>query len=98
MHQIFIFTGIINLCVHAKSLQLYLSFCNPMDYNPPASLFGILPKDRDSCQEYWTGLPFPTPGDLPNPGIEPASPMSPAFAGRFFTTRVISPHLMQAIY
>ena len=27
-----------------------------------------------SCQEYWSGLPFPSPGDLPNPGIEPGSP------------------------
>ena len=36
-----------------------------------------------SRQEYWSGLPFPPPGDLPNPGIEPASP---ALAGRFFTT------------
>ena len=34
-------------------------------------------------QEYWSGLPFPSPGDLPDPGIEP---MSPALAGRFFTT------------
>ena len=34
-------------------------------------------------QEYWTGLPFPSPGDLPDPGIEPAPP---ALAGRFFTT------------
>ena len=30
-----------------------------------------------SRQEYWSGLPFPSPGDLPNPGIEPASLMSP---------------------
>ena len=37
-------------------------------------------------QEYWTGLPFPTLRDLPDPGIEPASLMSPALAGRFFTT------------
>ena len=36
-----------------------------------------------SRQEYWNGLPFPPPGDLPNPGIEPASPMSPAEG--FFT-------------
>ena len=33
-------------------------------------------------QEYWSGLPFPSPGDLPDPGIEPASP---ALAGGFFT-------------
>ena len=34
-------------------------------------------------QEYWSGLPFPTPEDLPDPGIKPVSPAS---AGRFFTT------------
>ena len=37
-------------------------------------------------QEYWSGLPFPPPGDLPDPGIKPQSLMSPAFAGGFFTT------------
>ena len=36
-----------------------------------------------SRQEYWSGLPFPTPGDLPNPEMEPVSPAS---AGQFFTT------------
>ena len=35
-----------------------------------------------SRQEYWIGLPFPPPGDLPHPGTEPGSP---ALAGRFFT-------------
>ena len=35
-----------------------------------------------SRQEYWSGLPFPSPGDLPDPGIKP---LSPALAGRFFT-------------
>ena len=39
-------------------------------------------------QEYWRGLPFPSPGDLANAGIEPMSLMSPALAGRFFTTSV----------
>jgi len=34
-------------------------------------------------QEYWSRLPFPSPGHLPNPGIEPTSP---SFAGVFFTT------------
>ena len=34
-------------------------------------------------QEYWSGLPFPFPGDLLNPGIKPVSPASPALAGRF---------------
>ena len=37
-------------------------------------------------QEYWSGLPFPLPGDLPNPGMETTSPVSPALAGRVFTT------------
>ena len=40
-----------------------------------------------SRQEHWTGLSFPTPADLPNPGFEPMSLTSPALAGGFFTTR-----------
>ena len=39
-------------------------------------------------QEYWNGLPHPPLGGLPNPGIEPMSPGSPALAGRFFTTEL----------
>ena len=39
-----------------------------------------------SRQEYWNGLPFPSPGNLPDPGIKPLSLTSPALAGRFFTT------------
>ena len=39
-----------------------------------------------SRQEYWSGLPCPPPGDLPDPGIKPMSFMSPALAGKFFTT------------
>ena len=39
-----------------------------------------------SRQEYWSGLPFPPPWDLPSPGIEPVSLTSPALAGGFFTT------------
>ena len=38
-----------------------------------------------SRQEYWSGLPFSSPGDLPNQGIELASPMTPALASGFFT-------------
>ena len=37
-------------------------------------------------QEYWSGLPFPPPGDLPDPGIKPAFSVSLMLAGRFFTT------------
>ena len=38
-----------------------------------------------SRQEHWSGLPCPPPGDLPDPGTEPVSLMSPALAGGFFT-------------
>ena len=42
-----------------------------------------------SRQEYWSGLPYPPPGDLPDPGIKPVSLISPALAGRFITTSAI---------
>ena len=38
-----------------------------------------------SRQEYWSGLPYPPPGDLLDPGIEPTSLVSPALAGGFLT-------------
>ena len=53
-------------------------------WQPPSpSVHGILQ------QEYYTVLPCPPPGDLPDPGIEPASLMSPALAGGIFTTSPI---------
>ena len=56
----------VHVCVHAQS---YLTLRNPMDCNPPAPL-----SMKFSQQEYWSGLPFPPPGDLPDPGIETGSP------------------------
>ena len=55
--------------------------CNPgtVTHQAPLSM-------EFSRQEYWSGLPFPTPGDLPDPGSEPASLESPALSGGFFTT------------
>ena len=45
------------------------------------------PLSMEFCrQEYWSGFPFPTSGDLSDPGIEPTPPESPALAGRLFTT------------
>ena len=41
-----------------------------------------------SRQEYWSGLPFSPPGNLPNPGIQPLSPVAPALAGGFFATEL----------
>ena len=40
-----------------------------------------------SRQEYWSRFPFPSPGDLPDPGIKPTSPVSLALAGKLFTTK-----------
>jgi len=44
-------------------------------------------------QEYWSGLPFPSPGDLPDAGIKPVSLVSPALAGGFFSTTILSHQL-----
>ena len=41
-----------------------------------------------SKEKYWNELPFPSSGDLPDPGMEPASLVSPALTGRFFTTEL----------
>ena len=69
------------MCVSAKSLQSCPTFCDPMDCNPPgSSAHGIL---QARILE-WIAMPFPSPGDLPDPGVEPTSLMSPALAGRFF--------------
>ena len=59
------------------------TLCGPMDCSLPVSSWNI------SRQEYWSGLPFPTPGDLPDPGTKLKSLTSPAVAGRFFTTTTI---------
>ena len=57
------------LCVCVWIIQSSMTLCHPMDYSPPgSSAMGF------SRQEYWSGLPFPTPGDLPDPGIEPSPP------------------------
>ena len=71
------------LCqAYAKLLQTLLTLCNPMNYTAHQAPLSI----GFSRQEYWTELPFPSPGDLPDPGIKRRSLMSPALAGGFFTT------------
>ena len=65
----------------AKSLQSCPTLCDPTDCSPSgSSVHGILK------QEYRSGLPFPSSGDLLNPGTEPDSLMSPALGSRFVTT------------
>ena len=60
-------------CLVAESC---LALCDPQDCSQ-APLFVGFPRQED-----WSGLPFPSPGDLPDPGLEPASP---ALADGFFT-------------
>ena len=67
------------VCVHAQLLQSCPTLWDPRDCSPPgSSVHGFLQAVE------W--LPCPPPGDLPNPGLKPVSPASPALAGRFFTT------------
>ena len=75
--SIYLPTIYLDLCVHVKLLHLCLTLCDVMDvpYQAPQSM-GF------SRQEYWSGLPFPPPEDLPDPGTEPASS---ALAAGFFT-------------
>ena len=57
------------------------TLCNPV------TVAGQVPLSMEfSRQEYWSGLPFPSPGNLPDPGIETKSLASPALAGGFFIT------------
>ena len=68
--------GTVSVCVVYSVMS---TLCDPMDCSPPDfSVQGF------SRQEYWSGLPFPPPGNLPDPGIEFPSLVSPALAGRFF--------------
>ena len=67
--------------MRAKSLHSCPPLPKPMDCGPQAPLSREFFK-----QEYWSGLPFPPPKDLPDSRIGPAFPVSPALAGRFFTT------------
>ena len=60
--------GSISSCCHCSVAQLCPTLCNTVDCNPPHSSVHGFPR-----QEYWSGLPFPSPGDHPNPGIEPMS-------------------------
>ena len=69
------------MCVCLCALNQVLLFAAPWTVARQAPL-----SMEFSRQEYWSGLPFPPPGDLPHPGIKPVSLGSPALAGRFFTT------------
>ena len=88
----FTYEHIVFICCHEDSIfnqklsealvtQSCPTLCNPMDCSPPGfSVHGIL---QARILEWVT---FPPPGDLPDPGIEPKSLMSPALASRFYIT------------
>ena len=76
-------------CYCCSVTKLCPILCNPIDCSlPGSSVHGILQ------QEYWSGLPFPSPGDLPDTGIEP---VSSTVAGRFFTTEPLRKPYIQSI-
>ena len=69
---------ILDTCMCAQS---YLTLCDPMGCSPQG--FSVMEFSRQEC---WNELPFPTPGDLPNPGNEHASSVSPELTGKFVIT------------
>ena len=87
---------IFQIKTHSKYLSINLSHlvaCMYAQLLSHVQFFGILQAVANqaplsmgfSRQEYWSGLPFSPPGDLPKPGIESMPPVSPSLAGRFFT-------------
>ena len=74
-------SGSYTLCWFGMLTKSCPTLCSPMDCSlPDSSAHGIFQA------RILSRVPFPTPGDLPNPEIEPASLLSPALAGGFFTT------------
>ena len=75
---------VLSLCSCARLLSDVQLFVAPWTVAKPVS-----PSVGFFRQEYWSGFPFPSPGDLLHPGIRPSSPIfSLALAGRFFTTEL----------
>ena len=91
MFTVYVFFVNVCVCVCLYA-QTCLTPCDPWIVACEAPL-----AMKFSRQEYWSQLPFPTPGNLPNPGIKPVSPVSSTLAGRFFTTDLPGkrhPHFM----
>ena len=73
------------LCVCAHACMCVLSHI--LFFVTPWTVAGQVPLSTEfSRQEYWSGMLFPTPGDISEPGIEPTLLASPALLGGFFTT------------
>ena len=80
--------------VHMRACSVMVNCLQPYSLQPVRLLCL-----RDfSRQEYWSGLPFPPPWDIPDPEIKPSSPASLALAGIFFTTEPSEkPHLKKLL-
>ena len=72
------YTTIVHACCRFSRVQLFATLWTVAHQAPLSKGF--------SRQEYWTGLSGPPPGNLPDPGIEPESLMSPTLSDRFFAT------------
>ena len=71
-------------CLPSKNVCVLSRFSSVWLFETPWTIAHQAPLSMGfSRQEYWSALPFPSPGDHPNPGIKP---MSPTLAGRFFTS------------
>ena len=86
--------SIIYICIHTHTHTHTHKHTCALSHFPHGQLFVTLwtivhqaPLSMEFFRpKYWSGLPSPSPGDLPNPGMQPASLMSPALTDRFFTT------------
>ena len=75
------FTSVLGVCTHAQLFNCVQFVASPSTVACQATL------SMGFCQQvYWSWLPFPIPGNLPDPGIEPESPVTPGLSGRFFIT------------
>ena len=84
--HVFIFYTYVCVCMCVCLVaQSRLTLSDSMDCSPPPTSMGF------SRQEYWSGLSFPAPGDLPNPGIEPTSHASPALAEEIYHFTTVPP-------
>ena len=70
------------ICVCVLVTQSCLILCDPVNCVAHQAALSM----DFSRKEYWSGLPCPSPGDLPQPGIKPTSLIFPVWAGRLFTT------------
>ena len=76
-HWVVVFNLLVRFLLLSESEvpQSCPTLCDPVDCSLPGSSAYQAPLSMGfSRQEYWSGLPFPSPGDLPNPGLKPGSP------------------------